>query len=156
MLESLYQLAAMMVIAFATCVISGQPITVEWLLAIPILAMLTVFNVGVALIVARLTVHFRDLPQFIPFVTRLLMYTTGVFYSVELIVAGSPHADLIINIVRLNPMHDYISLMRVALMDDPTLPYTPEYWIVGGAWAVAAFVFGILFFWSAEERYGRE
>jgi teichoic acid transport system permease protein len=34
--------------------------------------------------------------------------------------------------------------------------YDPMYWLYFTAWAVVAFVGGLLFFWVAEERYGRD
>jgi teichoic acid transport system permease protein len=32
----------------------------------------------------------------------------------------------------------------------------PTMWIAAVAWALGLFVLGIIFFWRAEERYGRE
>mgnify|MGYP006208732511 CR=1 FL=1 len=55
----------------------------DWLLIIPLVAVFSVFNVGLTLITARLTVHFRDLTQLLPFVSRFFFYTSGTFFSVE-------------------------------------------------------------------------
>ena len=55
----------------------------EWLLLIPLIALFTVFNTGLTLITARLTVHFRDLTQLLPFISRFFFYTSGIFFSVE-------------------------------------------------------------------------
>ena len=41
----------------------GHPPSTEWLLMLPLLALFTLFNAGVAMIAARLTVHVRDLTQ---------------------------------------------------------------------------------------------
>jgi teichoic acid transport system permease protein len=35
------------------------------------------------------------------------------------------------------------------------LPVTTM-WLMGGAWGVGLMLLGFLFFWRAEERYGRE
>ena len=149
--ESFYQLLAMLAIIVVAALVFGEPITPRWLIAIPALLLMTIFNTGVALIVSRLTVHFRDFSQFVPFITRLLMYTTGIFYSVEAVAKDKPTVLLI---VRLNPLHDYISLVRYAFMENQ--PYEPIYWIAGGVGAIVVFVFGFFYFWAAEEQYGRD
>jgi teichoic acid transport system permease protein len=152
-LEACFTMLAMLVIMLPVALLWGEPLTPRWLLIIPTLLLAAIFNTGVGLIAARLTVHFRDFSQVIPFVNRLLLYTTGIFYSIEKVGVKSNHPELV-QIARLNPLHDYISLVRYALMRDQF--YTPVYWIVGGVGALVAIVLGVIFFWAAEERYGRD
>jgi teichoic acid transport system permease protein len=54
----------------------------------------------------------------------------------------------------LNPVYDFISLARGALIND--MQMTPFLWIAATSWAIGTFVFGVLYFWQAEERYGRD
>jgi teichoic acid transport system permease protein len=41
------------------------------------------------------------------------------------------------------------------LLDGPYYAVKPEYWLYSGLWAFGTLVIGVLFFWAAEERYGR-
>jgi teichoic acid transport system permease protein len=120
-----------------------------WLLIVPVIALMGLFNLGVALFAARLSVHFRDLQQVIPFVTRVLFYTSGVFFSPDLLLAGQP---VLLGIVHWLPTYDYIAIARAVLMPDH--PADPIVWLAAVVWAVVALVVGFLFFWRAEIRYG--
>ncbi len=55
----------------------------RWLMLPPLLVLMTVFNAGTAMIAARLTTHFADTTQILPFVFRLLLYVSGVIFSVD-------------------------------------------------------------------------
>jgi len=65
-IQQLMTLVPMLAVMAVYILLLGAPITVEWLLMIPLVAIFTVFNLGVALIAARLTVHVRDLTQLPP------------------------------------------------------------------------------------------
>lgn len=151
-IEKLLEFVPMVGIIFATALISGLRPTAEWLLMVPIVVLLTIFNAGVTMFTARLTVHFRDLTQLLPFVSRLLFYTSGVFYSLELAFADN---ETVLRIMDAQPIHEFLSLGRSIFQDDPGFTAPPEYWLYASLWAVASIVAGSLFFWAAEERYGR-
>lgn len=123
----------------------------HWLLMVPLLAIFTVFNAGVAMFVARLTVHVQDLTQFLPFVTRILFYTSGVLFNVNTIFEQHPW---VIQAYNFHPIYQVLKIARSILMGNQD--YDPMYWWYFSAWAVVAFVGGLLFFWVAEERYGRD
>lgn len=123
----------------------------HWLLMAPLLAIFTVFNAGVAMFVARLTVHVQDLNQFLPFVTRILFYTSGVLFNVDTIFEQHPW---VIQAYNFHPIYQVLKIARSILMGNQT--YDPMYWWYFSAWAAVAFVGGLLFFWVAEERYGRD
>jgi len=44
---------------------------------------MTLFNIGVACLAARLTIHLRDIAQLIPFITRIIFYMSGIFFLVD-------------------------------------------------------------------------
>ncbi|MDQ3156526.1 MAG: ABC transporter permease [Actinomycetota bacterium] len=125
----------------------------QWLLLIPLCAIFYVFNAGLALITARLTVHFRDLSQLLPFVTRLIFYTTGIFFSFEQRF-GEKH-PMVMRIVDFQPIHEFLSLARSIVLKGPEYAVNPEYWLYASVWSLALFAIGVAFFWAAEERYGR-
>jgi len=127
----------------------GEPITWSWLLAIPILAVMTVFNLGVALIVARLSVHARDVQQVIPIINRVLFYVSGIFFSVDGALAPFP---VLLTIAQSIPTYEFVALARDVLLQSYTAPLIA--WIGAPVWALVAIVVGVLFFWRAEARYG--
>jgi teichoic acid transport system permease protein len=124
----------------------------HWLLMIPLIALFFVFNAGLTLITARLTVHFRDLSQLLPFVTRLLFYTTGLFFSIDERLANHP---TLLRIADFHPLHEFLSLARSILLKGQAYEVKPEYWLYSSAWSFGMLAIGIVFFWAAEERYGR-
>ena len=131
----------------------GHPPRVEWLLLIPLFMMFYAFVLGVVLIVARLTVHFRDLINIIPFVNRFFFYTTGIFFSFEIRFADQPQ---LIEAVQYQPIYAILSLGRSILLGtNPLYEMNPQLWWIVGVWTLVVFVLGIIFFWQAEERYGR-
>ncbi|MDO9063277.1 MAG: ABC transporter permease [Microbacterium sp.] len=138
-------------VLFVILWVTGNPPRWGWFMAIPILLLLTVFNLGVALISARLTVALEDLSNLIPFVTRLLFYTSGVFYAFAGVFDQRP--DLLF-LVQFNPVYDFIAAMRSYLIG--TAPIDWVGWAVAGGTSLVLFVVGVLVFWQAEERYGRE
>jgi len=150
-LQSLFELLPMLVVMVVILLLAGEPLTLSWLLVIPILGLMTLFNAGVAFIAARLTVHFRDFSQIVPFITRIMFYSTGIFFSLDQQLAKYPE---LLFIARLNPVHDFIALVRGATIEFS--PIEPIFWVVALVGSVAFFVFGFIFFWRAEEEYGRD
>ncbi|WP_228373698.1 ABC transporter permease [Demequina soli] len=153
-LRNLYELVPMLAVLAAILIGFRQYPTWSWLLMIPIVILMTMFNVGVALVAARLTVHLRDIGQLIPVITRILFYMSGIFYSLELVLAPPKHPAWMLALAQLNPVHDFIELSRGALQEAHGVP--GRLWIIAGVAAVSMLGFGIVFFWRAEERYGRE
>ncbi|WP_336715028.1 ABC transporter permease [Arthrobacter sp. USHLN218] len=149
-IQQLMTLVPMLGVMVVYILILGAPIRAEWLLMIPLVAIFTVFNLGVALIGARLTVHIRDLTQLLPLVTRILFYTSGVLFAIDRILAPYPWAVALFD---FHPLHEVLSIARGLLM--PGGEFNPIYWLYFSVWALGVFVAGVLFFWAAEERYGR-
>jgi teichoic acid transport system permease protein len=151
LLEQLYRMVPILGVLGVLLLVVGESARWSWLLIVPIIFMMSFFNAGVAMIVARMSVHLRDIKQVIPVVSRIVFYTSGIFYSLDLILAHRP--DLLL-IVHLTPVYEFISLSRNALLADSTVD--PSLWLWAGLWAAGTFVFGVVFFWRAEERYGRD
>jgi teichoic acid transport system permease protein len=143
-------LGPMLLVLLVTVVAFGEVPRLAWLQLLPAVGLMTLFHLGVALTTARLTIHVRDIAQLLPFVNRLFFYLSGIFYSVRDTVEEGPLRTLL----ELNPVHVSITLVRGAVMED--LPAPPWMWAAGAAWGLAAVLLGTVFFWHAEERYGRE
>jgi len=135
----------------AIVLLMREPLTWNWLLVVPAIALLTMFNLGLALFLSRLVAQVRDINQVLPFVIRIWMYISGVFFSVTMVSDRLPHS---LNwVLEANPMATYISLVRDCLMySEVSQPWA---WWAGTGWAIFALVGGFWFFYRAEERYGR-
>src|SRR5579859_643950 len=180
----LQQLLVSMVVLFAIVLGTGEPPSWYWLFLVPTLVLQATFNMGAALIMARLGAGAQDFSQLIPFLTRIWRYFCGVMYSIASLPASLPEWGK--NVLTLNPAAVYISLTRYAIMatersDAPgakpfnagkcamfTAKKIPELqaychpdiaiselWLAGIGWAVVTLVVGVVFFWQAETRYGR-
>jgi len=103
-------MAVLVVIVLGT----GEPVTWYWLLALPVLLLQTIFNVGVGLFVARLGAEVNDFSQLLPFLLRTWMYASGVMFSIANLTTIS--AVWLKVILQLNPAALYITLMRNALL----------------------------------------
>ncbi|WP_062299478.1 ABC transporter permease [Demequina maris] len=151
-LRNIYELVPMMAVLSVILIGFGEYPTWTWLLVPVILAFMTMFNMGVALIAARLTVHVRDVTEIIPVITRLIFYTTGIFYSLEQVLADKP--AWMLTLARLNPVHDFVELVRWAFMGGDT--DMTQLAVIALIASVVTLIVGVFFFWTAEERYGRE
>ena len=153
-LQQLQQLLASMIVMFAVVIGFGSYPKLSWLLVVPALVLQFLFNVGLALVVARMGAKTPDLAQLMPFIMRTWMYASGVMFSIPVMLAE--HPSWISDVLQWNPAAIYMDLMRFALIDgygSENLP--PHVWAVGLGWAVVLAVGGFVYFWKAEERYGR-
>lgn len=140
-------LVGLMLIAL---VVLREPITFNWFLIVPDLILMSCFSAGLAMVAARLTVHFADLNQLVPFITRVAFYSSGIFFSVDKLAAG--HA-ILKPILESNPIHVYLAIARGSLVTG--YEYDLYQWGLGTLWALASLTFGFIYFWRAEEKYGR-
>ncbi|MGS2618189.1 ABC transporter permease [Micromonospora sp. LZ34] len=149
------QLLGSMVVLFAIVLVTGEPITLAWLMLVPAILLQTVFNAGLTMAVARLGAKVADLKQVMPFLLRAWMYGSGVLYSVTLFENELPAWAT--RLVELNPMLVYIELGRVALLEDAPLLNSslPQLWLVAVGWAIVMGAGGFLYFWRGEQEYGR-
>ncbi|MCZ7375690.1 ABC transporter permease [Micromonospora sp. WMMC250] len=153
-LTQFQQLLASMVVLIGIVLVTGEPITLEWLLLIPALFLQAIFNAGVVLLVARMGSKASDLKQVMPFVLRTWMYGSGVLYSVSLFERLPAWAT---TVVQYNPLLVYIELARYALLEEAPLlnESLTQLWLVGAGWALVAGIGGFIYFWRGEQEYGR-
>jgi len=180
----LEQMVLSIVVLAVILVITGEPITWYWLLAIPALLLQTIFCVGCGMATARLGANVNDFSQLLPFLTRTWLYLSGVLFQISTLDIARKYVALL----QINPAAIYITLMRGALLatqresQPGAQPYNrlkceswhlkpaahldwsaycapitnpDHYWLYGIAWAVLALVVGFYFFWRAEAQYGR-
>lgn len=127
----------------------GEPITWSWLLVIPILAVMGVFNLGVALVVARISVRTRDIQQVVPIINRVLFYGSGIFFNIDGALEQYP---TLLTMAHLLPTYEFIALARDVLIDGYAAPLLA--WVAAPIWALVMIGGGVIFFWQGEPRYG--
>ncbi|MFE2536412.1 ABC transporter permease [Streptomyces sp. NPDC059371] len=150
--QLLFSMAALVVILLCF----GVPVAASWLLAVPVLVLQFTFNAGVAMIVARMGAKTPDIAQLMPFILRTWMYVSGVMWSIDKVLSKNhlPHWAMVL--LESNPAAVYIDLMRFSLIDSFHAHQLPHHvWALAVGWALVVGVGGFIYFWKAEETYGR-
>ena len=129
---------------------TGHDVNRQWLLMFPLIGLYGILCAGVSMVVARITVHVRDFGQLVPAISRILFLSSGVFFNVTTIFQKHP---FVLKLYDLHPMYQVICLARGIMMGTP---YPETYWKYLTIWSFASAIIGLIFFWFAEERYGRE
>ncbi|MFF1322946.1 MULTISPECIES: ABC transporter permease [Streptomyces] len=153
-LQQLQQLLYSMIVLFVVAIGFGSYPKLSWVLILPVLALQFLFNTGLALIMARAGSKTPDLAQLMPFVMRTWMYASGVMFSIPVMLKDKP--EWIATVLQWNPAAVYMDLMRFAMIDGYGSSNLPDHvWAAAVGWAVLFAVGGFVYFWKAEERYGR-
>ncbi|MGW2932847.1 ABC transporter permease [Streptomyces sp. NPDC001156] len=156
-LQQLQQLLFSMCALIVILLCFGVPVAASWLLAIPALILQFTFNTGMSLIMARWGAQTPDISQLMPFVLRTWMYISGVMWSIDKLTAK--HSGLpswVAPVLKANPAAVYIDLLRFSLIDSFHASQLPAHvWIIATGWALVVGVGGFIYFWKAEETYGR-
>ena len=124
---------------------------ISWLglLIIPAIALQTVFNLGVGLILARVISKVNDVVHLLSFALRAWMYASAVFYSYERFI----NQPVLLEIVKLNPLFNVLDIVRDVLLYAQVPSW--QSWSILTCWAFGALAVGALYFWRGEETYGR-
>lgn len=148
-IEQALRMIPIIVLLGILLLVFGVPVRWSWLLLIPILLLMAVFNLGVALIVARLSVWVRDVQQFIPTVNRILFYASSIFFQLDVVLADHP---VLLTIAHTIPTYSFVALARDVLLVGHPAPMVAV--IAAPVWTILAIVIGVVYFWQAEARYG--
>ena len=148
-LAELFTLLPSLLVLTVIVPLTGDPVQWTWLLLPAAVGLLWLFATGLAFVCARAVAQARDLARLVPFVLRVLMYGSGVFFSINHYV-GNP---AVVTVLQRQPIAVYLELGRGALLAD--VPLTASTWLWGIGWAAVAVVGGFVYFWQAEERYAR-
>jgi teichoic acid transport system permease protein len=118
----LQQMLLSMAVLFVLILAKGEPLTWNWLLVVPALVLLTMFNAGIGMFAARTGARVNDFAQLLPFLMRTWLYLSGVIYSVQLFVAQhSQNHGWVTTLLQLNPAAVYITLVRQSLLESQRL-----------------------------------
>ena len=134
-------------LAMVAVVATGERPSMRWLVLPAVLAAQFLFNLGAALLMARIGASLSDLQQLLPHLFRLLFYASGVIFSVDEFVTSPGWRRAF----ALNPIYDVITCCRWCLVGEPA-----DGWVVAGvlAWCIALPVIGFVVFRRSEQRLG--
>lgn len=108
------------------------------------IASVLVAVLGIGVLLAALTVTYRDFRHLVPFMLRLLFFVTPVIYPVTLLPEGVRW------LMALNPVGGTIGAFRAAVLGTP-IDYAS--WGLSTAIGCVALVFGVMCFQRAERRF---
>ena len=113
-----------------------------WLVLLIPLTLIATLSIGVML--AALTVFYRDFKHVVPFLTQILMYITPVAYPAKLL---SPRWQMLFS---LNPMFGIVTAYRSAILGTDWNLTTLA---ISTASALGLFLFAIFYFHKVERRF---
>ena len=135
------------ILALIAVLATGERPTLRWLVLPIVLFAQFAFNLGAALVSARVGAAMADLRHILPHLFRLLFYASGVIFSVEAFVSSAGWRRAF----ALNPIYDLITCARWSL-----LGHQVDGWVLAGtvAWCVLMPVVGFFTFFRSEQRLG--
>lgn len=104
--QALINFALTLLVFFLFCVLDGITFTWKFVMLLYPIGMLLLFNIGVGLILSALFVFFRDIQYLWSVFTRLLLYMSAIFYTLD------GYAPLVQDLFYVNPVYVFISYFR--------------------------------------------
>jgi lipopolysaccharide transport system permease protein len=115
---------------------------------LPVLVLLTLIGtLSIGVLLAALTLFYRDFRHVVPFLVQVMMYVTPVFYSASIFTEKKPSLGYLLS---LNPMFGIIDAYRGLILGTP-LNLTCL--AISSASAVVLFVFALFYFRRTERRF---
>lgn len=142
LVNQLFSFIALIIVMIATKYIPPKTIIFVF---IPIFYQF-VFSLGFGLILATLTVFFRDMIHIYSVFIVLWTYTTPIFYTIDTI---SPKAATLIETV--NPMYHYVTYLRTLVLEG-RLPNLQENLICMG-FATIFLITGLIIFYKYQDKF---
>ena len=134
-----------LIVLFLIMLFTSAPFTIYILAAILPISLLLVFTIGVGLILATVTVFFRDIEHLYGVFLTLLMYGSAIFYPASII----PEAYR--NLLNYNPVYAFISLCRDSFLYGKA--FDPNTLIFAAVSAVVALILGITLFYKYQDKF---
>ena len=121
-------------------------ITPQWTIVfLPLLFLLTLIaTLSIGVLLAGLTLFYRDFKHVVPFMVQIMMYVSGIFFPVSMIPEKYHW------FVSLNPMFGIIDAYRAAILGTPL---AWDCFLISSAVAIGLFVFSIYYFRRTERLF---
>jgi teichoic acid transport system permease protein len=132
-------------IYFVVHAVLGLPWGLAMLFYLPLMiGLLTLFNLGCALLYAPLTVFFRDTTSLLPYLTQVWTYVTPVLYTVQEIPPN------LLVFLRFNPLYAFWAALEPIMVGRAP---DPVYVFFAALWAVSFLVGGAILFLIREREF---
>lgn len=137
---------AISLIAVAIVLVYFQVVPTANILLLPVLLIyITLFSLGIGLLLSSLAVFFRDVIHLWGVIITAWTYATPLFYSTEILPAW------MLSIMQFNPMYHYVTYFRDIAMFGVTPDLTLNAICLGCG--VAAFAIGYAVFRRSEKKF---
>lgn len=134
-----------LIILFAVMIATNVQFTIYIIFAsLPIIVLL-LLTIGIGLILATVTVFFRDIEHLYGVFVMLLMYSSAIFYPADII---PPKYQIILTI---NPVYAIIDCLRTVLMNG-TL-YNPATLLYATVFAITSLIIGMGLFYKYQNKF---
>lgn len=143
--QTLINFAATILVFFLFCAFDEITFTWKFITLLYPIVCLLIFNVGVGMILSALFVFFKDAQYLWSIFTRLLMYVSAIFYSIE----GYP--ENIQYMFLLNPVYLFIRYFRKVVIDG-IIP-TPAFHLLMLSDALMVLGFGIWIYKKYDDEF---
>lgn len=144
-LSSLVNLGFALIPLFAITFITGLTPNRAYVLIPGILLMLTVFSLGLGMVLSAMMVFFRDMQFLWGIISMIWMYCSALFYPASILPKSYRF------VVEYNPIYCYITPIRTILMDGVSAD--PVIYIRGVMWAVFMLLVGTLVFKKTQDKF---
>jgi teichoic acid transport system permease protein len=142
--KSVFDFVPTLLVYFAFHAVLGQPFGLSLVLLPVIIVILTLMNLGLALLFAPLMVFFRDTSGFLPYITRIWLYITPALYFISEI------PPKLLAYLQWNPL--FPSFAALEQIFDGRFP-SNGYLLGALAWAVGCFLLGAIVFLARERDF---
>jgi teichoic acid transport system permease protein len=121
-----------------------QPFGMSLIMLPVVIVILAVLTMGLAFLLAATTVFFRDMTNFLPYITRLLMYVSPVLFATYEIPKN------LRVYLQWNPLYPiYAALEQIFRAQFPSSTYLMQ----ASAWAVLFWLWGVIYFLAKEREF---
>ena len=133
-----------------------------WLQFIPlillVIALQTIFVIGIGMLLAILNVYFRDVQHFVGIGLQLWFYATPVIYPITLLADNLSERSVLginaLTLYKMNPMTPFIEMYHDMFFYLQWPDW--KYLVYAAFWAFAMFAFGLFVFKKLEPRLAEE
>jgi len=134
-----------LIVLLVVMLLTHAPFTLYILLGIVPIGLLLIFTIGVGLILATISVFFRDIEHLYGIFVTILLYGSAIFYPPEIIPAQYQW------ILNLNPVYVFISLARDAFLYGQF--FNLGQLLFATVSSIVAIVIGVLLFYKYQDKF---
>ena len=105
-ISELFSLFIAMLLGIGFLLVVNQPVTLEFLIIIPVLLLQTIFAFGIGVILSLFTPFFKDLKEVVPIVVQLWFWMTPIIYLSSMLEKKYPF------LLKYNPFYYFVKIYQ--------------------------------------------